>query len=238
MRYPIIYGVYFIVNVDAKRGAIKGNQDEAFRRAEARKHVRLLLAPHDATQIISDSMVPDYLVTESMVDRFVAIDPPVFRVPSNFDAVIEEIERTYVIGLLFSSLSAAVVTIERVLNEARIRLHEHVKPIIKELWQKGPLNEWEGNIAALEKWGYLPAGLPEELRALYSIRCQYLHSGEITSLGADALRAVNAAYDLLRALIGFPTTLFEYGASIRCLDEEDPLFRVFYAEHLSERDPG
>jgi hypothetical protein len=48
------------------------------------------------------------------------------------------------------------------------------------------LNEWEGNIAALEKWGYLPVGLPEELRALYTIRCQYLHSGQITSLEADS----------------------------------------------------
>lgn len=224
----------FIVYVNAKRGAIKGNNDEAFRRAEARKHIRLLLAPHDATQFIYDSMVPDLLVTESMVDRFVAIDPPVLRVPSTFDTVIEEIERTYVIGLMFSAVSAAVVTIERVLNEARMRLHEHVTPKIKELWQKGPLNEWEGNIAALEKWGYLPAGLPEELRALYAIRCQYLHSGHITSLEADALRAVNAAYDLLRVLIGFPTALFEYGASIRCLNEQDPLFKVFYAEYLSD----
>lgn len=221
------------MNLNSTRGGIKGSNDETFRRAEARKHVRLFFAPRDGTQPIAHSMVPDYLVTKSMVDRFLAIDPPEVRVPSTFDTVIDEIERTYVLGLLFSALSAAVVTIERVLNEARIRLHEHATPKIKELWQKGPLNEWEGNIGALEKWGYLPAGLPEELRDLYTIRCQYLHSGEIASLEADSLRSVNAVYNLLRALIGFPSTLFKIGTSIRCLNEQSPLFKVFYAEHLS-----
>ena len=109
-----------------KRGGIKGHPDEAFRRAESKKHIRLFLAQKDAGQVIWDSMIPDYLVTDSMVDRFLAIDPPEVRVPSTFDTVIEEIERTYVIGLPFSALSAAVVTIERVLNEARIRLHNLV----------------------------------------------------------------------------------------------------------------
>jgi hypothetical protein len=155
-RYSIIRTMYFSINLNTTRGGIKGSNDETFRRAEARKHVRLFLAPSDCTQPIADFMVADYLVTESMVDRFLAIDPPEFRVPSTFDTVIDEIERTYVLGLLFSALSAAVVTIERVLNEARIRLHEHVTQKIKELWQKGPLNEWEGNIGALENGVIFP----------------------------------------------------------------------------------
>jgi hypothetical protein len=177
-------------------------------------------------------MIPDYLVTASMVDRFLAIDPPAFRVLSAFDTIIEEIERTYVVGLPFSALSAAVVTIERVLNEARIRLHQFVTPKIEDLWRKGPLNNWEGNIAALDKWGYLPSGLPQELRELFTIRCRYLHSGPTAAVEADTLRAVNGAYNLLRALVGFPVRLFEFGATISCLNEQDPLFRVFYAEHL------
>lgn len=68
--------MYFTVTVNTTRGGIKGHPDEAFRRAEARKHVRLFLAPKDAGQMIWDSMIPDYLVTDSMVDRFLAIDPP------------------------------------------------------------------------------------------------------------------------------------------------------------------
>jgi hypothetical protein len=225
--------MHYRVNLNTMRGGIKASSDETWRRTEARKHVRLFLAPRDAAQPIADSMVPDHLVTESMVDRFLAIDPPEFRVPSTFDTVIEEIERTYVLGLRFSALSAAVVTIERVLNEARIRLHDHVARKIKELWKKGPLNEWEGNIGALEKWGYLPAGLPNELRDLYAIRCRYLHSGETASLEDDSLRAVNAVYNLLRALIGFPKGLFAIGPGIQCLNEHDPLFKAFYAENLS-----
>jgi hypothetical protein len=66
------------------RGAIKGNSDEVFRRTEAGRHVRLMLAPRDAGQVIWDSMIPDYLVTEEMVDRFLAIDPPELRVLSAF----------------------------------------------------------------------------------------------------------------------------------------------------------
>jgi hypothetical protein len=62
------------------RGAIKGNSDEVFRRTEAGRHVRLMLAPRDAGQVIWDSMIPDYLVTEEMVDRFLAIDPSELRV--------------------------------------------------------------------------------------------------------------------------------------------------------------
>jgi hypothetical protein len=141
-------------------------------------------------------MVADYLVTESMVDRFLAIDPPEFRVPSTFDTVTDEIERT---------LCSRPAFFRPFSGSGHDRTcFEHVTPKIKELWQKGPLNEWEGNIGALEKWGYLSAGLPEELRDLYAIRCRYLHSGEIASLEADSLRSVNTVYNLLRALIGFP----------------------------------
>ena len=92
--------------------------DETLRRSEARKHVRLFLAPKDANQPITDSMVPDYLVTESMLDRFLAINPPILRILSVFDPIIEEIEHTYVLGLFFAALSASVVTIERALNDA------------------------------------------------------------------------------------------------------------------------
>jgi hypothetical protein len=43
------------------------------------------------------------------------------------------VERAYVRGDLFSAVSASCVSIERLLNLARIRLHEHHQKI-KELW--------------------------------------------------------------------------------------------------------
>ncbi len=64
-------------------------QDEARRRAEARRNVKMFLIPRDASG--SDSMVPDYLVSESMIDRYLAIEPPQFRGTTEFDATIEEI---------------------------------------------------------------------------------------------------------------------------------------------------
>jgi hypothetical protein len=70
--------------------------DETGRRAEARRTVKLFLASN-AAMPTSDSMVPDYLVNGAMIDRFFAIEPPQFRGATQFDSIIEEIERAYVL---------------------------------------------------------------------------------------------------------------------------------------------
>ena len=64
-------------------------------------------------------MVPDYMINDSMIDRYLAIEPPQQRSTTDFDMIVEEIERSYVLGFFFSALSASVVTIERMLNTAR-----------------------------------------------------------------------------------------------------------------------
>jgi hypothetical protein len=203
--------------------------DEVRRRSEARSTLKLFLAAN-ATGPVSDSMVPDYLVNEAMIDRFFAIEPPQFRSTTAFDAVIEEIERAYVFGMFFSALSASVVVIERMLNTTRIELHKLVTQKKKELWDKGPTNSWQPNIDALVEWKYLSTELAEELSELYDVRGNYLHSGNTATIPTDSLRAVKAAYALLGEIIGFPPRLFRFGNSgLECLDETDPLVQVFYA---------
>jgi hypothetical protein len=137
---------------------------------------------------MSDAMVPDHLVTDSMIERFLAIDPPQFRALADFDQIIDEIERSYVLGLFFVALSASVVSIERLLNTARIEIHKYIAVKIPELETKGPLNKWQPNIKALVEWGYLSDGLAQELSDLYSLRCRYLHSGGIMTVEADSLK--------------------------------------------------
>jgi hypothetical protein len=223
------------LKLNASRGGLLTVEDQEFKIAEAMKHIKFFLAPNDAQMVISDSDIPDFMVTNSMVERFIALDPPPMRSIPDFDAIIEEIERAYVLGQFFSALSASVVTIERLLNTARIELHQHVSTRIKDLWGKGALNEWQGNIDALTRWGYLNDELATELTALFAIRCQYLHSGNIEGLEGDALRCIHAAYALLKALIGFPEPLFRFGKEgIECLNSEDPLFKVFYASSVHE----
>lgn len=223
------------LKLNASRGGLSTVEDQDFRIAEAKKHIKFFLAPNDAEVIISDSDIPDFLVTNSMVERYFAVEPPPMRSIADFDAIIEEIERAYVLGQFFSALSASVVTIERLLNTARIELHKHVTPKIKDLWDKGALNEWQGNIDALTRWGYLNDELAAELTGLFAVRCQYLHSGNIEGLEDDALRCVHAAYALLKALIGFPERLFQFGSEgLECLNPEDPLFKVFYASSVHE----
>lgn len=96
------------------------------------------------------------------------------------------------------------------------------------------MNEWGGNIDALQQWGYLQAGLADELRAVFEIRCRYLHSAAIDSPEEDARRSVGAAFSLLTEFIGFPERLFRIGGSIECLDTTHPLFEVFYKPALSD----
>jgi len=230
-------GVFYRVNLNTTRGGLQSIADLAFRNSECRRTIKFFLSPADSAVPISDSMVPDFLVTDSMIHRYLSIEPPQFRIISEFDAIIDEIERNYVVGRFFSALSASVVTIERLLNKARIELHQHVSPKIKSLWGKGPSNAWDENIDALLQWKYIDNNLAGELRNLFQIRCEYLHSGLINNLRTDALEGVRGAYALLKALIGFPAHLFTITGGTRngisCHDTADPLFQVFYAPSLT-----
>jgi hypothetical protein len=227
---PLTNLMFMHLKVNAGRGGLNNVDDQEFKISQAKKHIKLFLAPGDADVIISDADIPDFLVTDSMVERYFALEPPALRSIPDFDVIIDEIERDYVLGQFFSALSASVVTIERLLNTARMELHQHAAPKIKELWGKGALNEWQPNIDALHGWGYLSDGVAAELSQLFAVRCQYLHSGNIQGLEGDALRCARAAYALLKELIGFPDRLFRLGnEGIECINPEDPLFKVFYA---------
>jgi hypothetical protein len=218
---------FYSVNVNMARGGLQSLSQEV-RRIEARRSVRMFLAPENAVQTISDSMIPDYLVTDEMIDRYLEITPPPMMIPE-FVEIVSEIEKAYVAGNYFSATSAACVTIERVLNHARIELHPYHQKI-EYLWNKGPSNEWEANIDALAYWGYLDKDFAAELSGLYKdIRCKYLHSGSLKNLPADAKLCVDAAYRLLSLFLGFPTSLFRFeNGALVCTNEEDPLFKAFY----------
>jgi len=149
-----------------------------------------------------------------------------------FHEIIKEIERSYVLGNLFSALSAACVSMERVLNLARIKLHKHHSKI-KTLWGKGPTDNWGKNIDALREWGYLEQAFAEELQAIFKeVRCKYLHSAPVADLRRDALRSVNAAYRLLTIFLGFPEDIFQLTDSIVCTNTSDPRFVEFYLPEL------
>lgn len=117
--------------------------DELHRRSEARNFVGLLLS--------------NGVVSDPMIDRFLELEPLEIRGTTEFDLIIEEIEKTYVLGAFFSTVSASMVTIERMLNMARIELHKLVQPgmRIRRLWAKKATNDWRQNIDALNQWKYL-----------------------------------------------------------------------------------
>ena len=192
----------------------------------------MFVLPREHVQPVSDSDVLDHLVSDEMVERYRALSPPIAAVIPEFQTIINEIERAYVLGLFFSALSAACVAIERLLNFARIELHPHHAKI-KALWGKGASNSWEENVDALAQWGYLDDSFATELKELYrDVRCRYLHSGVIGNMSADALRSATVAYKLLVTFLGFPEDLFRFTSQIECLNTSDPRFVVFYKPHL------
>lgn len=201
----------------------------AVQKTEAMREVKMFIVPRILGHGVLATSIPDSLVSEEMAERYLEITPPVFCLMPDYQSIINEIERSYVVGNDFSALSASCVTIERLLNEARIALHKH-HTTIKALWEKGPTNEWYPNIDALKEWGYLRNDFASELTNMYrDIRCRYLHSGEIQDLRNDARTTVTAAYKLMTTFIGFPQDLFSWAAGgPSCLNSADPRFIEFY----------
>jgi hypothetical protein len=194
----------------------------------------MFLVPRDSQLPILDNMIPDFLVTDSMIERFLEISPPIATVIPEFQQIIDEIDQAFVRGNLFSALSASCASIERVLNLARIQLHKY-HGVIKDLWGKRPSNAWDENVDALNRWGYLPDDFAKELKWIFkNIRCKYLHSGEILDLPADTLSSVRAAYRILTIFLGFPEDLFCFSTGcIECLNPSDPRFKEFYLLRLT-----
>jgi hypothetical protein len=224
-------GRYFSVSINTTRNALHGLPPDV-QRQRAREQVKLLLVPQDAAEQISAAAIPDFLVSATMLDRYLEITPPVAAIMPEFQKIINEIEKAYVRGELFSAVSAACVSIERLLNDARIKLHKH-NTKIKELWGKGASNAWHENIDALLQWGYLDNGFAVELQSVYDhIRNKYLHFGPIADLPADAQKSVIAAYRLITIFLGFPPDLFDLSQGIGCLNPRDPRFIEFYLPEL------
>ena len=226
------------VFLNCTRNAILG-RPPVFRKAGAMKEVKMFVVPKALREGIFERDISDKLVSEEMAERYLEINPPVFSLIPDYQSIIEEIEQSYVIGNDFSALSASCVVIERLLNQARIDLHKHHKDmVIKELWGKGPTNEWYPNIDALKKWGYFKDTFATELSDIYrEVRCRYLHCGEIQNLRKDALRAITAAYSLMTIFIGFPEDLFSWmGGAPTCKNEADPRFLEFYKLYMQDEE--
>ncbi len=130
------------------------NMPLAIRKTMAMGDAKMLVVPKALRQGIFDSDIPDKLVSEEMVERYLEITPPEFSlIIPDYQSIANEIEQSYVIGNDFSALSASCVVIERLLNKARIDLHKHHKDkAVKKLWNKGPKDDWLSNINALKEW--------------------------------------------------------------------------------------
>lgn len=204
----------------------------SLRKTAAMKEVKMFVVSKTLKHEIFDESIPDILVSEEMAERFLEISPPVYSlIMPDYQSIADEIEQSYVMGNDFSALSASCVVIERLLNQARMALHLHHRND-KNLWAEGSKNKWNRNIEALKEWGYLDKPFASELSEIYTdIRCRYLHSGEIRNMRQDALRAIAAAYRLMKIFVGFPQDLFD---GVTCRNTLDPRYLVFYKPYLQD----
>jgi hypothetical protein len=204
------------------------------RLAAARPGAKLLALGRIAVLPLVPENIPDNLLDDDVVARYVEIDPPwAMPVLPDFQEIVNEIEVAYVTRNDFAALTAACVSIERLLNIARIELHRYLPPI-KKLWNKKASNAWDENIDALHRWGNLDDAFAAELLALYrDVRNRYLHSGPLGDMRADALRSIRAAYRLIGLFLAFPTDLFGFNnGALACNNVNDPRYKAFFAPHL------
>lgn len=222
---------YFTVNLNLGRNSVRMIEDPVRRKAEARRHVKLFHAPPDGEGLISDGMVPDEFVSDSMIERYLEIWPPDFCIAPDFQKIVDEMERAYVLGLYFSAVSSACVMIERLVNLLRIELHRFHPDTQADLTGKGPTTNWKENIDALVEWGYLSDQdtITGDIRKLYFVRSKYLHAGPLDTIESDALEAIRAGYEMLKRFLGFPDHLFEITNQITWKDPTHPVFQAFYA---------
>src|SRR5262249_54899439 len=110
--------MYFRVFIDFTRNNLKFLPPER-RDKEARASVtRFLISPGTPALVLDTNLKVDAFITNAMSARFLELEPPMNTVIPEFQDVIKEIERAYVLGMFFSATSAASVSIERMLNLA------------------------------------------------------------------------------------------------------------------------
>ena len=98
------------IHLNATRSGLDGLPEDR-RRQEAARSVRMFVLPRHPQFAMFDSMVPDILVTENMIDRFLQLDPPLASIIPEFQGIINEIEYSYVVGVFFATVSASCVTV-------------------------------------------------------------------------------------------------------------------------------
>ena len=69
------------IQLDLNIGSERYFPDGPLRQAEARRSVKMFHVPKGVEGIGLDSAVPDLLVTDAMVSRYLEIRPPRFPVP-------------------------------------------------------------------------------------------------------------------------------------------------------------
>lgn len=132
--------------------------------------------------------------------RWMSIPKSVISVIDEHTQLLEDIERAYITGSLYSALTGACCLGERIFNQIIRRTRESYKahPQYKRV-NNDSINKWDLAIETLKKWDILEPDTEKKYRQLAKLRNDSVHfqpkEQDIRAMAREAIELINGIID-------------------------------------------
>ena len=115
--------------------------------------------------------------SDAKFERWLSIPKPPISVVGEHTHLLEDIERAYVAGGLYSALTGACCLGERIFNQIILRTRESFKghPHYKHVYRHGSINDWDLGIDTLKQWEVITDDTEKKYRRLHTLRNETVH---------------------------------------------------------------
>lgn len=134
-------------------------------------------------------------------DRWLSFPKPVLSVVHEHTELLEDIEKAYVGGALYSALTGACCLGERIFNQIIINIRDDYRAHLqyKQVYRKGSINDWDLGIDTLKAWDVLETGTEKKYRRLAKIRNDSVHfqpkQQDLNAMAKESIELVNGIID-------------------------------------------
>lgn len=130
-------------------------------------------------------------------DRWLSIPKPNISVVDEHTHLLQDIEDTYILGGLYSSLTGACCLGERIFNQIILRVKESYrsKQEYKLIHKKDSINDWSLGINTLFNWGIIGLETKKRYQRLAGLRTDSIHfqkkEQDLSLMAKDAIFLIN-----------------------------------------------